>query len=280
MPQILQLRVDDSTMEAIAELGKRQYPSSLADRHGEALGYDRLAVLNDILSAGLAALTGDAAVPPTPIAKRSASATTTPPDDATWMARIEALEAEVSRLSQAVESISGNSPTSSAKTPPAVPAVPAVPPKTVTSRATTTKVAPSATRPKSTTPAPQAVTPTRTTPAATPKPIVKPATPVVKPAAKSAKATVAASPTPSSSVKRAKTPSRRRRSSSQMNPDEVKKLQDAPSLSKNGLASLCRCDKRTLDRKREEGELGKFTRARCGVEYSYKESDTRYYKVP
>lgn len=64
-----------------------------------------------------------------------------------------------------------------------------------------------------------------------------------------------------------------------MNPEEVKKLQDSPSLSKNGLASLCRCDKRTLDRKREDGELDKFTRARCGVEYSYKESDSRYYKA-
>jgi hypothetical protein len=277
MPQILQLRVDDSTMEAIAELGKRQYPSSLADRHGEALGYDRLAVLNDILSAGLAALTGDAAVPPTPIAHRPTAPTTTPPGDETWMARLEALEAEVSRLSYAVESLGGNSSASAVKTPPATPTVP---PKTVSSRAATTKVAPSTTRSKSTTPAPQAVTPSRTTPSATPKPIVKPTIPVVKPAAKSTKAAVVVSTTPSSSVKRAKTPSRRRRSSSQMNPDEVKKLQDAPSLSKNGLASLCRCDKRTLDRKREEGELGKFTRARCGVEYSYKESDTRYYKVP
>lgn len=268
MPQILQLRVDDSTMEAIAELGKRQYPSSLADRHGEALGYDRLAVLNDILSAGLAALTGDA-VPPTPIAKRSASKTTTPPEDFPWIARIEALEAEVARLGQALESDNSSVPT--VKTPPQPPAV-----------------SPTATtRPKSTA-ATKAATPTRATPTvatapaatAPAKTIVKPATPVAKPVAKPVKATAAAASTTASSVKRAKTPSRRRRSSSQMNPEEVKKLQDSPSLSKNGLASLCRCDKRTLDRKREDGELDKFTRARCGVEYRYKESDMRYYKVP
>lgn len=274
MPQILQLRVDDSTMEAIAELGKRQYPSSLPDRHGEALGYDRLAVLNDILSAGLAALTdGDAAVPPTPIAKRSRSKTATPPEDTAWISRLEALESEVSRLGQLLES----SPTAVAAVPSSTTVEKAKPTRTATRVVSTvTSVVPIATK---AVPTPEKTT--RTTPAAV-KSTVKAGTPsitkpVVKPIAKSAPATT--STTPSSSVKKAKTPSRRRRSSSQMNPDEVKKLQDAPSLSKNGLASLCRCDKRTLDRKREEGELGQFTRERCGAEYAYKVSDARYYKV-
>jgi len=268
MPQILQLRVDDSTMEAIAELGKRQYPSSLPDRYGEALGYDRLAVLNDILSAGLAALTdGDAAVPPTPIAKRSSSKTATPPEDSVWIDRLEALETEVFRLGKLVAS---SSTTVAAVTPP-----PGTPPKATTPVAT--PVAPMI--PIAVKAASSAEKLTRATSVTVKTPAKVVTKPVVQPIAKSAQPAIVVSPAPSSSVKKAKTPSRRRRSSSQMNPDEVKKLQDAPSLSKNGLASLCRCDKRTLDRKREDGELGQFTRARCGVEYAYQESDTRYYKV-
>ncbi len=256
-------------MEAIAELGKRRYPSSLAARRGGALGYDRLATLQDILQAGLSSLSS--APDGSPPAAAPPEVPTSAPPEADWLARLEALEREVARLKQPVAAANGTAKSSEpASAPPASKTAPAA------SRAAVKKTKASAAKPATAKTAAKTASKTasKTAPKAT-------SATTSKAALESATAPAPAeTPKPTTSrVKKAKTPSRRRRSSSKMSQAEIATLTEATSLSKNSLASLCRCDKRTLDRKREEGDLGKFTRARCGIEYRYKDSDSRYYPV-